>query len=51
LMTDRGFTILGVVDSDGRLRGIVDRADLLRAAGGALRDLASASRGRDEDGE
>jgi CBS domain-containing protein len=51
LMTERGFKILCVVDTGGRLLGIVDRADLLRAAGAALRDLASASRDRDDDGD
>lgn len=51
VMTEKGFKILCVVDADRRLLGIVDRADLLRAAGDALRDLASASRdgGREED--
>jgi len=43
-MTEKRFKILCVVDGDGRLLGIVDRADLLRAAGDALRELASASR-------
>jgi len=44
VMTEKRFKILCVVDGDGRLLGIVDRADLLRAAGDALRELASASR-------
>ena len=43
VMTEKRFKILCVVDEDGRLLGIVDRADLLRAAGDALRELAAAS--------
>jgi CBS domain-containing protein len=51
LMTEKGFKVLCVVDRDGRLLGIVDRADLLHAAGDALREFASASRGGDDDGD
>jgi CBS domain-containing protein len=51
LMVKRRFKILSVVDGDGRLLGIVDRADLLRAAGNAVRDLATGSRGDDDDGD
>jgi CBS domain-containing protein len=43
LMTESRFKVLCVVGEDGRLLGIVDRADLLHAAGDALRELASAS--------
>lgn len=43
LMTESRFKVLCVVDEDGRLLGIVDRADLLHAAGDALRELATAS--------
>jgi CBS domain-containing protein len=50
-MVKRRFKILSVVDGVGRLLGIVDRADLLRAAGNAVRDLATGSRGDDDDGD
>lgn len=51
-MTETRFKVLCVVDEDGLLLGIVDRADLLRAAGGALRELAAASRpGGADDGD
>jgi CBS domain-containing protein len=50
-MTEKRFKVLCVVDGDGRLLGILDRADLLRAAGDALRDLAATSRGGDDDGD
>ena len=43
-MIEQDWKVLCVVDDDGRLVGIVDRADLLRAAGAALRGLASAVR-------
>jgi CBS domain-containing protein len=49
LMTESRFKILCVVDQDRRLLGIVDRADLLRAAGDALDELAAASRAGDDD--
>ena len=39
-MVAHGRKVLPVVDDSGRLLGIVDRADLLRAASGALADLA-----------
>lgn len=42
LMTESRFKVLCVVDPAGRLLGILDRADLLRAAGDALRELALA---------
>jgi CBS domain-containing protein len=51
LMTETRFKVLCVVDEDGRLLGIVDRADLLHAAGDALRELASANRAGDDDGD
>lgn len=41
LMTETRFKVLCVVDGDRRLLGIVDRGDLLRAAGDALRDLSA----------
>jgi CBS domain-containing protein len=39
-MVAHGRKVLPVVDDDGHLLGIVDRADLLGAASGALADLA-----------
>jgi CBS domain-containing protein len=51
LMTETRFKVLCVVAGDGMLLGIVDRADLLHAAGDALRELASASRAGDDDGD
>jgi len=48
LMTETPRKILCITDADGRLLGIVDRADLLLAAGEALRDLAP-SAGNDDD--
>jgi CBS domain-containing protein len=39
-MIEHGYKVLCVTDPPGRLLGIVDRADLLRAAGGALARLA-----------
>lgn len=51
LMTETRFKVLCVVAGDGMLLGIVDRADLLHAAGDALRELASASRTGDDDGD
>ncbi len=39
-MVAHGRKVLPVVDDDGHLLGIIDRADLLRAASGALADLA-----------
>lgn len=48
-MTESRFKVLCVVDQDGTLLGIVDRADLLRATGGALRELAGASRSNGDD--
>jgi len=38
-MVAHGRKVLPVVDDSGRLLGIVDRADLLRAASGVLADL------------
>lgn len=49
LMTEHGYKLLCVVDADRRLLGIVDRADLLHAAGGALRELAAGGTEGDED--
>ena len=43
-MTEGRHKLLCVVDPERRLLGIVDRADLLRATGDALRDLAALSR-------
>jgi CBS-domain-containing membrane protein len=49
-MTEGSHKLLCVVDADGRLLGIVDRADLLHATGDALRGLAATSRrGIDDD--
>lgn len=45
LVMERGRKILPIVDADERLLGIVDRADLLHASGGALQALTS----EDED--
>ena len=42
--------VLCVVDGEGRLLGIVDRADLLHAARGALSDLATIDAGAHPDG-
>ena len=49
LMTETPRKVLSVTDAAGHLLGIVDRADLLRAAGDALRDLAPPSRAGDDD--
>lgn len=50
LMTEFRFKVLCVVDGERRLLGIVNRADLLHAAGDALRELAAASgEGTDDD--
>lgn len=51
LMIEKRFKVLCVVDEAGRLLGIVDRADLLHAAGNALRDLAATSRAEADDGD
>jgi CBS domain-containing protein len=40
VMTEHSRKIVPVVDADGRLLGIIDRADLLRATHAALRDTA-----------
>jgi CBS domain-containing protein len=50
-MTEGGHKLLCVVDVDQRLLGIVDRADLLRATGDALRGLAASSRRGVDDGD
>jgi CBS-domain-containing membrane protein len=47
-MTEGRYKIVCVVDADRRLLGILDRADLLRAAQGVLSDLATADAGRSE---
>jgi CBS domain-containing protein len=39
-MIEQRYKVLCVTDRRGRLLGIVDRADLLRATGGALAQLA-----------
>lgn len=49
LMTENRRKLICVVDGAGRLLGIADRADLLRAAGDALRDLAAAAAEDDDD--
>ncbi len=49
LMTEAHLKVLCVVDGERRLLGIVDRADLLRAAGDALRELATLGRGEGDD--
>ena len=51
LTTETRRKVLCVVDDEGRLLGMVDRADLLRAAGDALRELGAgaASDGDDDD--
>ena len=49
LMTETRHKLLCVVDADRRLLGVVDRADLLRAAGDALGELAATSRGGEDD--
>lgn len=51
LMTEARQKLLCVVDGERRLLGIVDRADLLRAAGDALRTLAAVGREEVDDGE
>ena len=51
LMIESRYKILCVTDDGGRLLGVVDRADLLRAAGDALRELASSKGGeKSQDG-
>lgn len=50
-MIESRFKVLCVVDEYGTLLGIVDRADLLRAAGGALGELAAANRSNGDDGD
>lgn len=49
VMTESRLKVLCVVDENGTLLGILDRADLLRAAGGALRELATTSRTDGDD--
>jgi len=49
LMTEHRRKLICVVDEAGRLLGIVDRADLLRAAGDALGELAAAAAEDDDD--
>jgi CBS domain-containing protein len=51
LMIEKHFKVLSIVDADGRLLGILDRADLLRAAGDALRELAASSRAGDGEAD
>ena len=41
IMVERNRKVLCVTDDDGALLGIVDRADLLRAAGAALETLVA----------
>ena len=48
VMIEARRKILCVVDADGALLGIVDRADLLRAAGSALRELVTAAEDDDD---
>lgn len=40
LMATHRWKVLAVVDGDGRLLGVVDRADLLHAASGALAEIS-----------
>ena len=40
-MTEHRRKIVPVVDADGRLLGIIDRADLLRATQAALHNLTA----------
>lgn len=49
LMTAHGRKVLPVVDADGRLVGIVDRADLLHASREALDELAQPAAVDDEE--
>lgn len=51
MMTEAHHKVVCVVDAEQRLLGIVDRADLLHAAGDALRAIAALGRGEDSDGE
>lgn len=51
VMTESRFKVLCVVDPEKRLLGILDRADLLRATGDALRELAATGGAEDDDGE
>jgi CBS domain-containing protein len=48
VMTEHRRKIVPVVDADGRLLGIIDRADLLRATHAALRNLAETATDADE---
>jgi CBS-domain-containing membrane protein len=50
-MTESRYKVLCVVDHERRLLGIVDRADLLHAAGDALRELAGAGRESPDGGD
>jgi CBS domain-containing protein len=50
-MTESRSKVLCVVDAEGRLLGILDRADLLRAAGDALRELAATGGTESGDGD
>jgi CBS domain-containing protein len=49
LMTETRQKVLCIVDGEHRLLGIVDRADLLRAAGDALRGLTAVGRSEGDD--
>lgn len=49
LMTAHGRKILPIVDAEGRLVGVVDRADLLHASRGALEELVGAAPVDDEE--
>ena len=49
LTTETRRKVLCVVDDEGRLLGMVDRADLLRAAGDALRELGAGAPSDDDD--
>lgn len=50
-MVEGRHKVVCVVDDDGRLLGIVDRADLLHAAGDALRELSAVGRSDGDDGD
>ena len=49
VMTEHRRKIVPVIDADGRLLGIIDRADLLHATHGALRELTAVAVVDDEE--
>ncbi len=50
-MTEARVKVACVVDVEGRLLGVVDRADLLRATGDALREIAGTDAGPEREAE